>query len=620
MKSPSRPHGVSLAAMAAASLLTLLAACGGGGGSADQPAQTSSGSPAPIAQALSVSGTVTGFGSVIIDGVRYDDSQAKVSVDQGGSTESPRALNDVKLGMSVDAKVREGKLTEVSVRAALAGPISAIDLAAGSFGIYGQTVKVVSTGATPTLFEGVADLNGLAVSDRVEVHGIVDATRAIVATRVERKARDAAEPVARIGGVVTALDTTAKTFKFNDLTIDFSSANVTPADKTLANGMLVTAMGDVAPAAGRFSAKAVRIKTGDEGAPLAIGGRITAYTSLGDFTVSGVRVNAADATLEGGVAADVALGASVAAEGTVTAGVLKATKLRIIKVPADALASLKGEVTEFVSAASFKLRGTVVDASAATYVGGQAADLGNGAMLIVTGRVKGDVFKATQVEFKSAVAAQTVKLSGEMRDWNATARSFRLAGMSVRLADSVIVEGSTKDLLINGRRVAIVGLPDSQGVVIASRLTIQPELAAPTVTVVGGRAYDVADGRFKLPSVGVSWTSGTNFEGGEAADIANGVMVFAKGRYDANSKSVAATWIEIVKADSATPRVAGAVSDFVSLADFRIGGQRIDASGAVLLEGQASDLGNGDVVMVSGSIVERNGARVLVANKLRFMQ
>jgi hypothetical protein len=65
--------------------------------------------------------------------------------------------------------------------------------------------------------------------------------------------------------------------------------------------------------------------------------------------------------------------------------------------------------------------------------------------------------------------------------------------------------------------------------------------------------------------------------------------------------------------------VAGTVSDFVSLGDLRIGGQRVDASGATWVGGQSSSLANGAVVMATGSLVERNGVRVFVATKLRFM-
>jgi Domain of unknown function (DUF5666) len=617
MKFSSILSSKRLAAHAAVSALVLLSACGGGGGS--EPVTQTPPLAAPTNKPLSVTGTVTGFGSIIIDGVRYDDSQAKVSVDMGDAQGRAAALGDVKLGMSVDAKVENGKLTDVTLRAALAGPVSSIDIASASFRIYGQTVKIASSGATPTLFEGVAGLAGLALNDRVEVHGIVDAGQAIVATRVERKPRDAGEPAVRLGGAVAGLDSVARSFRLGDLTVDFNGASVTPVELSLANGQQVTVFGDAVPANGRFLAKTVRIKSAEDGAPLAIGGRITTYGSIADFTVAGVRVNAQDAALEGGTAAELALGLGVAVEGRMTAGVLKADKLRIIKTSIDALASLKGEVSDFLSLTSFKLRGTAVDASAAVFENGRAADLGNGAYVSVRGVVRGDTFRAERVEFLAPPAAQPVKITGELRDWEATARLFKLVAMSVRVVDATLFEEGSLDRLANGRRVSVTGTPDSQGVIVASKITLLPDFVAPTTFVAGGRAYDVAASSFKLPGVTVTHNSHTVFEGGTSSDVANGVLVYAKGRYDAANKALFATWVEVVKGDAPASRVAGAVGDFVSAADFRIGGQRVDASNAEFVEGQSSGLANGVIVMATGSLVERNGARVFVATKLRFM-
>lgn len=607
-----------LAACAATSVLLLLAACGGGGGAPEssQPAPVADQSPRPLA----VTGTVTGFGSVIIDGVRYDDTGTTVKVDDGTDAGTSVPVSDLKLGMTVDAQVEAGKLTNVTVRAAIAGAVGRVDLAASAFTIYGQTIKVATTGATPTLFEGVANLAGLLVGDVVEVHGSVDDSRAIVASRVERRPRGALTGTVRIGGAVTALDSAARTFRFNDLTVDYGDARVSPADLSLANGQFVVVFGDAAPIGGRFVARTVRIKAAQDGAPAAFGGRITAFASLGDFTVSGMRVDARTATLTGGGAADLAPGLSVAVEGRMSGGVLVADKLRVIRQPIDALASLKGEVTDFLSLSNLRLRGTAVDASTASFVGGTAADLGNGAYVVVQGSVRGDVFRAERIEFLPPPAALPVRISGEMRDWSASARTFKLVALTVRLGDGVVFDGGTSDRLATGRRVSVVGVPDAAGVVVASRIVFQADAAGPASTVLGGRAYDVAASSLQLTGVTITHSSTTVFEGGTHADIVNGALVFAKGQFDAASKSLFATWIEVVKGNAPAARVAGTVSDFVSVADLRIGGQRVDASGARFVDGQVSMLTDGRLVMATGEMAERDGVRVFVATQLRFMQ
>jgi hypothetical protein len=529
-------------------------------------------------------------------------------------------LGDLKLGMTVDATVENGKLTQVTVRAAMSGPIERLDSSAGTFSIFGQTVKVVASGATPTLFEGVSSLSSLAVNDRVEVHGTLDASRSVVATRVERKPLNSVETGVRLGGAITALDVTAKTFKLNELTVDFASASLTPAGQVLANGLEVLAFGSAAPAAGRFTAQTLRVRAADEGMPLIVGGRVASYQSLADFSVAGQRVNAASATLEGGSASDVANGQPVAAEGKVVSGVLRADKLRVIKTSLDVLASLKGEVSGFVSAGNFKLRGATVDASAATFVGGAKDDLGNGAFVQIQGAVRGDVFRGETVEFLKPVAAQAVKVNGELRDWDAQAQSFKLTGYAARLAQSVLVEGGQVAELAAGRRVSIEGLPDTHGVVVVSKLVMQPEVVSQAVAVLSGRVYDVASSSFRLPGMTITHSSATVFEGGTAADVENGAQVYVKGRVSSNKQGMFASWVDVVKGDAPAARVLGSISEFSSRSNFRINGQRVDASNADIIDGQVSSMADGVQVMATGSLVEVDGRRIFVATKLRFMQ
>lgn len=601
-------------------VMSVLAACGGGGG--EPVAAAALVDATALSASVDVSGTITGFGSVIIDGVKYDDTQTSVSTDTNPAAPTAGTLTDLKLGMRVEAKLKNGVMTDLVMRASLVGPVAALDATASSFTLYGQTVKVSVTGATPTAFEGVQDFAGLVAGDWVEVHGTVDANKTIAATRIERKPQGDAAKGLRLGGVISALDTTAKTFKFNDQIIDYSVATFKPAAAVPVNGAMAAVYSDQLPTAGVLKAKSIALSKPEEGKELRVGGRISAFTSLSDFTVSGVKVNASAATLEGGVAADVMAGASVGVEGVVTGEVLKATKLRIMKTPADVKASLAGQVTDWLSATSFKVRGTTVDASTATFTGGTSADLGNGARLLVSGTVQGDVLKATSIAFKAAPAAKPTTLKGEIRDYNATTGTFRFLGATIKLSSSVEFVGGTSANLVNGKRVEVTGTPDAEGVVLASRVEFLPELTTAPEVVVGGRISNLVtsntDVNFKLPGLGVSVSSTTVFVGGTAADLSNGVLVQVKGRYNPATKTVAAARLEIVKLEAGLPRVAGAVSEFTSLSNFRIGGQRIDASQAILSDGVAADLKVGALVEVVGTVTGTGDSRVLTATKLHF--
>ena len=183
------PLGSCLAALLAASLV----ACGGGGGGTGSaaaapaaPAATSGDAAAP----MSVQGTVTGFASVIIDGVEYDDSAASVQVERNPAVPVGAALGDLRIGMRVAARASGGKLSEVTVHAALAGPVTAVDAAAGTFTVLQQPVRVLpATDVSPTVYSGATGLAAISIGDMLEVHGSLDADKVLVATRVERKPR-----------------------------------------------------------------------------------------------------------------------------------------------------------------------------------------------------------------------------------------------------------------------------------------------------------------------------------------------------------------------------------------------------------------------------------------------
>jgi Domain of unknown function (DUF5666) len=323
--------------------------------------------------------------------------------------------------------------------------------------------------------------------------------------------------------------------------------------------------------------------------------------------------------LEGGSAADLANGQALAVEGKITSGVLRAEKLRIIKRSVDVLASLKGDVSTFVSPANFKLRGATVDASRATFLGGAKEELGNGSYVQIQGAVRGDVFVGEKVEFLQAAAAQVVKVSGELREWDQSAKKFKILGHSARLAAGVLVEGGVLSELANGRQIGIEGQSDANGTVSVTKLTLYPEVVTPVITVLTGRAYDVTPSSFRLPGILVTHSSATTFEGGGYNELVNGATVYLKGRLNSSKQGLFATWVDVVKADAATARVLGTVSDFASRSDFRINGQRVDASNAEIADGEVTALIDGAHVMATGALAERDGRRVFVATKLRFM-
>lgn len=620
--------------VSAASLAALfsLTACGGGGG------DTAAVVPVVVPQdvGVQVNGTVTGFGSVIIDGVHYDDTGTSVKIENDPSALGAGTLSDVKLGMQVEAVSSGGKLSNVTIHGAMMGAVGAVDVAAGKFTVYKQTVSVVTTGATPTVFDGASGLSSLVVGDVVEVHGTLDGNKQVVATRVERKAATDIAVGVRLVGIVSALDATAKTFKLNDLIVNYSAAAVLPSTQALANGQLVSVYSKGAPSAGAaLLANGIKIASAGEGANFDIGGRIMVFNSVSDFTVGGIRIDASAAIFESGAAPDLVLGANVAVEGKVVAGVLKATKARVIKTSVDVKASLTGAITDFVTNTSFKVRGTPVDASAAKFAGGTASDFGNGANVKIVGHVVGDLLKADLVEFSTLAAVGVTKLKGEIRDFDAKTGSFHFLGVNLKLSTTVqFVDGSTADLG-NGKRVEITGtaLPSASTAgasalptIEVSKLEFLGELA-PHVSVVVGRVDGFSAAGFKLPGVAVVFADTTSFTGGVLADLGNGMEVLVTGVWSPQKQALVATSIELRKpVVQPTPGapvagsvgVVGAITDFTSKGAFRIGQQKVDASDAVFFDGTEADLANGRAVEAAGTIAGVEGARYVKLSKLRF--
>src|SRR5436189_6062435 len=78
-----------------AAAAALLAGCGGGGdtGTSSVPAGSSGANTSSFA-----AGAISGFGSVIVNGVRFDDSAARIADDDGRVADS----SALKLGMRVE--------------------------------------------------------------------------------------------------------------------------------------------------------------------------------------------------------------------------------------------------------------------------------------------------------------------------------------------------------------------------------------------------------------------------------------------------------------------------------------------------------------------------------------
>ncbi|MDH5541071.1 MAG: DUF5666 domain-containing protein [Rhizobacter sp.] len=334
------------AALQAIWLALALAACGGGVDSGGTGATSSY-----------ASGSITGFGSVIVNGVRFDDSTAAVRDEDG----TLRGRDELRLGMSTEVRGSaigtDATGASVSIARSITfgseilGPVESVDAAAKSMVALGQTIVINAA----TVFDAATLAGGLvaiAPGDIVEVHALIDAsTGRYTATRVERKGAVSAY---RLRGVVSQLDSAARSFNIGTERFSYAAyAGSPPA--TLANGSYVRLRLQTSRSAGLWSVLAFK-----DGTPspqdmdeVRIDGVINTFTSATLFSVDGVAVNAAGIVPPAGLA----LGARVEVEGSSSAGILVASKLKL-KTPDE------------VENQDFELRGTIsaLDAAGLNFV------------------------------------------------------------------------------------------------------------------------------------------------------------------------------------------------------------------------------------------------------------
>lgn len=367
-------------ALVAVSVAALMVGCGGGGG----------GSGAVGASAYTA-GPVRGFGSIIVNGVRFDDSTAQVENEDGVRGSS----DDLKLGSmveveseKVDDSTGRAKASRIRFGSEIVGLVASVDTANNTFVLLDQTVDVKpETVFDDSLVGGFAALAGKVV----EVHAQRDAaTGHYVATRVESEAGATAF---KLRGVVSALDSTAKTFQIGAAVINFGGVAAADLPAGLADGMKVRVKLQTAQVNGQWVATSVRsgerhVEDHDDGRLL---GNVTAFTSATLFEVNGIAVDAGAARIDNGpVTAD----SRVEVRGPVKDGKIVATRVTVLKASDDSVrgVELHGAISDVdTTAKTFMLRGLKVSfAGTVTYERGTEAQLVAGAKVEAKGLLSAD--------------------------------------------------------------------------------------------------------------------------------------------------------------------------------------------------------------------------------------
>jgi len=320
-------------------ILTLAAGCGGGSsGGGSMPVDANLPPVAGIGRTGVAVGPISTFGSVVVNGVRYDTNGATFTINGvSGSQDDLRVGQVITVEGTIDDNGVDGDADEVNFDDNVKGPIESIDPALSRIVVLGQTVLI----NPETSFDdniSPRSIDGLNVGDIIEVSGLVDANGRITATRIELKP---AGTEFEVLGSVSNLDSASFLFNINDLLVDYSGATLDNfSGGQIADGDFVEAKGTSVGPAGELIATRVELKNAilnlADGVHVEIQGFITRFASAQDFDVTGFPVTTTASTVyEGGVEGDLGLNIKVEVEGDVDGnGVLVATKVDIRRAKA----------------------------------------------------------------------------------------------------------------------------------------------------------------------------------------------------------------------------------------------------------------------------------------------
>lgn len=311
--------------IAAAAMAALMVACGGGGGAgaggiSGTGGVGDGGNGGGIVTNGVAYGAITAFGSVWVNGVRYNSSSAAIKID-----DQPRTESDLRIGMVVRVEGSIGNQTAstIVVDDAIKGRVEQV-LDANRWVVMGQTVQIDAQ----TRF----DNNLLAtVGDWVDVHGLVVGDGVVAASFIERKTPPAV-PSFAVKGVVKNHNPAANTFQVGSLNVQYASATRGDMPAGSWNGLQVDVKGN-ACAATSVCGTLTASKVEPAGASLVsasqaeIEGFVSAVSGSGFVLGNQTVLTNTSTRYEGGVATDVVVGTKVEVEGAVSGGVLTASKV-----------------------------------------------------------------------------------------------------------------------------------------------------------------------------------------------------------------------------------------------------------------------------------------------------
>jgi hypothetical protein len=309
-------HALGILLLTIVMSMTVSCTSGGGGGGI--------GGSGIVAQ-----GTITGFGSIYVNGIEYETDTASVEINEQGADASA-----LKLGMvatvagDVNADGVSGTADSVDVDNILRGPIAVVndpdsDDVTRTVDILGFTVTL---DRNDTLFGGTT-FDTITAGNLVEVSGFPTSETTVQATRVQLTSSSEVE----LSGTVSGFN--GSTFTLGAITV-MVDGNTQISGPALANDQIVEVEGTILSAGPPLTILASEIEPEDDGLPddageVEIEGIVLVFNDSSNFTVGGVTIDAATAEFEPAtLATTLGVGDRVEVEGDMQNGVLTAEEVK----------------------------------------------------------------------------------------------------------------------------------------------------------------------------------------------------------------------------------------------------------------------------------------------------
>jgi hypothetical protein len=369
-------------------LASALSACGGGG--INLAALPGTGGTGIVAE-----GSISGFGSVILNGIKFDDTQASAA---GAVLVDGASVTSAELRLGMVAAVRgerslaaptTGTATSIEVWSVARGTVSdlsdlSVSKLAGTFNVAEMKIRTTAN----TVLEGINASTPWASGMSVVVWGL-QATADASTWTATRVARVAASPDWVLSGMV----------KLEDDGVYLNDLLLTGAALTgLQQGTLVRVQGRFTDS-DEMAVSSVKVLAATSYAPstgseLTLEGYVSTALVNGRFGLGQWVVDASALSST----AQIVVGAEVSVTGTYQNGVLQARALDVEDEQVSKLVEIEARIESFTSVANFVLRGQRCDATGASMKSGVAQRLAVGVKVKVQGTRAGEVLLVQELE------------------------------------------------------------------------------------------------------------------------------------------------------------------------------------------------------------------------------